>query len=182
MSLNAKLTRQDGSAFENPTLYHSIIGALQYLCNTRPGISFVVNKLSQFLSNPLDIHWIACKRILRYLKGTLNLGLFFRSSTSPLALNSFTDADWASSLDDQKSTTGGVFLRGNLVFWSAKKQSTVARSITEAKYRALAYVLTELVWLKSLLSELSFTSPNKQVLLCDNNSARLVAQNPIFHS
>ena len=73
-----KLTRDKGNLFEHPSLYRSLIGGLQYLTLYRPNIAFSVNKLSQFLQAPTDEHWKACKRMLRYLKGTSSLGLPFK--------------------------------------------------------------------------------------------------------
>lgn len=77
MAANTKLIRDDSSLFENPTLYRSLIGGLQYLTMTRPDFSFTVNRLSQFLHNPSVTHWTACKRVLRYIKGTLDYGILF---------------------------------------------------------------------------------------------------------
>lgn len=134
-----KLSLSDGSPFANQTLYRSIIVALQYLYHTCLDISFVVNKLSQFLSNPLDKYWVASKRVLCYLRGTPNHGLHIKPSKSPLSLHWFSDADWASSIDDRKSTRRGcVFFGGNLAFWTSKNQPTISKSSTKAEYRALS--------------------------------------------
>lgn len=94
--------------------------------------------MSQFLSNPFDDHWQACKCLLSYLKGTIHFGLEFYHS-GDLQLNYFTDADWACDKDDRKSVAGyAVFLGSNLVSWSSKKQHVVSRSSIESEYRALA--------------------------------------------
>jgi histone deacetylase 1/2 len=106
---------------EDSFRYRSVVGGLQYLTLTRPDLSFAVNKVCQFLSQPTDMHWKAIKRILRYVKGTLNMGLRIRKSPST-ELSIDTDVDWAGCVDDRRSTSGYVVYVGpNLVSWSSKK-------------------------------------------------------------
>ena len=132
MSTGHQLTKDSGSEISNNSQYRSIIGALQYVTLTRPKIAFTVNKLSQFLSNPRTAHWEACKRLLRYLKGTIHFGLQFYNCGAK-QINCFTDSDWACDRDDRKSVARfGVYLGANLVSWSSKKQSIVSRSSTKA--------------------------------------------------
>lgn len=108
---------------EDATQYRSIVGALQYLTLTRPYISFAVNKVCQYLHSPTTSHWAAVKRILRYIKGSLGLGLKFGKSTS-MFVSAFSDADWAGCPDDRRNTGGfAVYLGSNLVSWSARKQA-----------------------------------------------------------
>jgi hypothetical protein len=100
---------------EDSTRYRSIVGALQYLTLTQTDLSFAVNKVCQFLHSPTTIHWEAVKRILRYVKGTISLGLKIRKSNSTL-VSAFSDADRAGCPDDRRSTGGfAVFLGNNLV-------------------------------------------------------------------
>ena len=115
-----KLTKTGSEDFMDPTLYRSVVGALQYATITHPEISFSVNKVCQFMSQPTEQHWVAVKRILRYLKGTLHFGLKLEPnfSTKHYSVHAFCDADWASDLDDRSSTSGAVgFLGPNLVSW-----------------------------------------------------------------
>ena len=163
-------------------MYRSTIGALQYLTLTRPNISFSVNKLSQFLKAPTQHHWSACKRLLCYVSGTHTLGLSFRS-TAQFTLEGFSNADWAFNVDDRSSTTGYcVFLSGNIVTWSSRKQQVDARFSTESEYRALACVTMELIWIKSLLDELQLPLQHRLIAWYDNMGAHALAYNPIYHS
>ena len=109
------ITQGDPLGSEDITRYRSIVGALQYLTLTRPDISFSVNKVYQFLHSPTIVHWSALKRILRYLQGTIGLGLKLRKSSSIL-VSAFLNVDWAGCVDDRRSTGGfAVFLGPNLI-------------------------------------------------------------------
>jgi histone deacetylase 1/2 len=117
LSVSEKLSIHDGDKLgpEEATRYRSIVGALQYLMLTQPDISFSVNKVCQFLHSPSTIHLAAVKRILRYVKGSLDLSLKIRKSSSML-VSAFADADWAGCPDDCRSTGGfAVFVGPNLV-------------------------------------------------------------------
>ncbi|XP_041001680.1 uncharacterized mitochondrial protein AtMg00810-like [Juglans microcarpa x Juglans regia] len=137
MAASLKLSQFNAPEFSDPILFKSIVGGLQYLSMTRPDIAFVVNKVCQFMQCPKEPHWSAVKRILRYLKSTLNHGLFFKSAFK-FTLQAYTDADWPGCPDDRRSIGGFcVFLGQHLISWSSKKQKTVARSSTEAEYKYL---------------------------------------------
>jgi Reverse transcriptase (RNA-dependent DNA polymerase) len=168
MATGAPLSKFTGEAFEDPSLYRSIVGVLQYATITRP-ILFV-NRVSQFMHVPSSDHWGVVKRILCYLKGTLHHGLYLQSSDN-LTIHAFANLNWAGCPDDRKSTTGYlVFYGNNLISWCSKKQSTVACSSTEAEYRGLVMVTAEVVWLKSLILELGF-DVSSSILRCDNMGA-----------
>ncbi|XP_057514981.1 uncharacterized mitochondrial protein AtMg00810-like [Actinidia eriantha] len=137
----------DDPLFDKLELYKSLVGSLQYLILTRPELSFSMNMVCQFMYCPRLSHFIAVKQILRYIKGTLHQGLLFTKGS--LNLSAYSDADWAGNSLDKRSTSGYcVFLGDNLIFWSAKKQPTVARSSTEAEYKALANAASKLIWLQ----------------------------------
>ncbi|KAL5567373.1 hypothetical protein UlMin_030537 [Ulmus minor] len=177
-----QLSLYDGDPFPDETLYRSTVGALQYILFTRPDIAFSVNKVCQFMHKPTEVHWQAVKRILRYLAGIINHGICF-NATPNTTLTAFTDADYASSPDDRRSTGGFcVYLGDNLVSWSCSKQKVVSRSSTESEYRAVTNTVAELIWLISLLAELQITSSSLPMVYCDNLSATYLTANPILHA
>ena len=182
MQTTPKLKLLDGTALSDPSQYRSVVGSLQYLSFTRPDISFSVNRLSQFMHRPSEVHWQAVKRVLRYLAGTVSHGIHMKVG-SPLTLHAFTDADWAGDSDDYVSTNAYVIYLGSTpVSWSSKKQNGVACSSTEAEYRAVANTASEVRWLCSLLQELGIRVPTAPVIYCDNVGATYLCANPVFHS
>ena len=137
MAANAKLTNDSSSEFVDVTLYRSIIGCLLYLTASRPDIAFSVGVCSRFQSNSKVSHLNAIKRIIKYVGGTCDYGLFY-SKESNLSLIGFLDSDWVGNADDRKSTTGGCFYIGaNLVAWMSKKQNSVSLFTAKAEYIAI---------------------------------------------
>ncbi|XP_039034920.1 secreted RxLR effector protein 161-like [Hibiscus syriacus] len=174
----------DGEVLYKPQQYRSVVGALQYIFHTRPDISFAVNKAAQFLQEPTEVHWLAFKRILRYLRGTLETGLWFPAQAQKLmTLNAFSDSDWGGDVDDRRSISGYCVYNGNhLLAWCSKKQRAVSRSTAEAEYRSLADATSEVVWIKAMLQEMHIALPGEPKLWCDNTSAVAMAANPILHA
>ena len=178
---NSRLTPLDGTLLDNPTLYRQLVGSLIYLTVTRPDIAYAVHVVSQFMSAPRSTHYATVLRILRYIKGTLFHGLHF-SAHSSLELRAYSDADWAGNPTDWRSTTGYCFFLGDyLISWRSKKQTVVARSNSEAEYRALADATQELLWLRWLLEDLGISHTIATTINCDNHSAILIAHNNGFH-
>ena len=130
---HVRLFTIEGTLLTDVHAYRSLVGALHYLTFTRLDLSFAVHQVCQFMNAPTDIHLIAAKRILRYLRGALDHGLHY--TPGPTTLSAFTDVDWAGDPNDRRSTSGLlVFLGHNPITWSAKKQLIVSRSSTEAEY------------------------------------------------
>ncbi|KAK9940035.1 hypothetical protein M0R45_016712 [Rubus argutus] len=180
------MTKDQGTPLKDPTPYRSIVGALQYLTFSRPDIAYAVNTVCQFMTSPTDVHYAAVKRILRYLQGSLQKGLFFSSNgalPNSVYVKAFCDADWAGEVIQRRSTTGFiVYLGACPVSWQSKKQGTVSRSSTEAEYRSLANTTAEISWIRHLLCDLQVRIPYAPLLKCDNMSALALASNPVFHS
>ena len=184
LSSTEKLSITEGELLnqEDSTKYKSLVGALQYLTITRPDISFAVNKVCQFLHAPTTNHWTAAKRIVRYVKATVNVGISFNKSSSTL-VSAFSDSDWAGDIDDRRSTGGfAIFFGPNLISWCAKKQATVSRSSTEAEYKALANATAEIIWVQSMLKELGIRQSQAPRIWCANLGATYLAANPVFHA
>ena len=140
-----------------------------------------MSNVAKYSANPTKQHWIAVKRIFRYLKGTLNHGLFYSRNESTECVG-FSDSDWGGDLDDRKSTSGYLFqLGGTAISWRSKKQTCVALSTAEAEYMALASAAQEAMWLRQLTIDLKNEPVSATVIFEDNQSAICIAKNPQFH-
>lgn len=158
-------------------LYRKAIGKLLYIATiTRPDISTAVGILSRKVSKPTKMDWNAVKRVIRYLKGTINKKLKLSARTSH-KLTGYVDADWAGDKSDRKSTSGYLFSIGEgLISWTSKKQSSVALSSTEAEYIAAAHASQEVVWLMQLLSDLGMPQEGPIKIYEDNQGCLALAQ------
>ena len=182
MEPNLKLCINNGKDLEDATMYRQIVGSLIYLTLSRPDIAFAVGVASRFMQNPRKPYLEAVRRILRYVKGTLDWGLFYEKGVE-CKVNGYCDADYAGDHDTRRSTTGYVFNLGSgAISWCSKRQPTVSLSTTEAEYRAGAIAAQECAWLTQLMKDLNQPIEDGVILHCDNLSAVRLAENPVFHA
>ena len=165
--------------------YASLIGSLMYLAvATCPDIAYAVHCLGSFTSNPDMSHWMAAKRILRYLSGTRNHGITYRAKetdNNETNLLGYSDASYANN-NDLTSVSGYVFLMNEgAITWGSKKQNDVSLSTTESEYIALAEAAREATWLRNLLKDLGFAQPKPTVIFGDNSGSLAIAKNPQYH-
>lgn len=174
----------DSNINELKTLpYRRLVGLMMYIAiGSRPDIALAVQKLCQFLSCYNYEHWEAAKRLLRYLKGTRNLRL--RLGGAEINLTGFTDASYACCPDTRRSVGAYCFTLGlsGIVSWSARKQKTVAQSTTDSEYIACAESAREAVWIRTLLRCIEFAPHGPTPILCDNEAARILSEDQVFHS
>ncbi|KAJ8650933.1 hypothetical protein MRB53_003956 [Persea americana] len=153
-----KMDKDSAGMAVDSTMYMQMVGSLMYLTSTRPDIMFVVSLLSRYLAHPTALHLQAVKRVLRYIKGTLTYGIFYKKGGNKELL-AYTDSDYAGDLEDRKSTSGFSFLLSSgAVSWSSKKQPVVTLSTTEAEFIAAASCACQAVWLRRMLEQLNHAS------------------------
>jgi hypothetical protein len=161
--------------------YRSMIGSLLYLCASRPDIILSVCMCARYQSDPKECHLVAVKQILRYLVSTPCFGIWYPKG-STFDLIGYSYSDYAGCKVDRKSTSGTCqFLGRSLVSWSSKKQTSVALSTAEAEYVATGQCCAQLLWMRQTLRDFGYNL-SKVPLLCDNESAIRMADNPIEHS
>nr|GFA55618.1 hypothetical protein [Tanacetum cinerariifolium] len=176
-----KLDKGEHEATVDASQYRRLIERLLYLQATRPDITYSVNVLSQFVADPRNNHLEAANRVFRYLKATPGQGILL-SRTGDLALNAYCDTDWLGCSYTRRSRTGYFLLLGGApISWKSKKQSLVSRSSAEAEYKAMASTVSEVLWVRWLLGELRVDTSSPTPLFCDNQAARHIANNPVFH-
>ncbi|KAL0378951.1 UNVERIFIED_CONTAM: Retrovirus-related Pol polyprotein from transposon TNT 1-94 [Sesamum radiatum] len=162
--------------------YAKIIGSVMFLMNyTRPDIAYAVSRLSRYTHNPNNEHWSALHRLLRYLKGTMNLCLHFNKF--PAVLEGFSDANWVTDNDEVSSTSGYVFtLGGGAISWKSSKQTCIARSTMESEFIALELAGQEAEWLRTLVGDMPMWGSSVPVSLhCDSQAAIGIAKNYAYN-
>ncbi|CAN6440880.1 unnamed protein product [Victoria cruziana] len=180
---NHKMSLKDGDRLdeEGKSRYQRLVGKLIYVTLTRPDITYAVNVVSQFMHAPTSVHLAAVDRILCYLKKNPGKG-FLYTRGNKVSVEAYTDADWAGSVDDRRSTSGYcVYLGGNIIIWRNKKQSVCARSSTDAEYRAIAIGVIEILWVKILLRDIGIQVNNMMKFYYDNKAAISLSNNPVMY-
>jgi hypothetical protein len=175
-----KLKKESNFVLVDDTVYRSLVGSLRYLVNTRPDLAFSIGYVGE---EPHEDHLAAVKHILRYIVGTMGVGVFYpRRRGERAELHGYSDSDLAGDLDSRKSTSGVLFFLGKgPVSWQSIKQRVVALSSCEAEYIAVAIAACQGVWLACLLSELKDTDVEVPVLRVDNKSTISLIRNPVHH-
>lgn len=160
--------------------FKQIVGALIYLASqTRPDIAVALSEVCRFMANPGRQHWIAVKRILRYIKGTLEYGIAFSGKFDQVI--GYADSDWGNNIDCRRSRTGFLFFANGPVSWESRLQTTVALSTVEAEYLALAAATKNALWLRTMLSELGFMPKQPTTIWQDNQGCIALAKDPVNH-
>jgi len=177
-----KLSIDDSSTDVDHRLYKSMIGSLLYVTASRPNVIQEVGQVGRFQAAPKESHIIVVKRIIRYLKGTTEYGLWYPQGNN-LTIQAFKDEDWEGSIDDRKSTSGVAFyLGGCLVSWLKKKKTSISLSILEIEYIAAATCCTQVLWMKQTLKNLQVQFSEPIPTFCDKTSAISISKNPVMHS
>lgn len=181
LPLNLKLRADEGTLVSDPSTYRTLIGKLNFLSNTRPDLAYTIQHLSQYMQQPQSTHWDALVHTLHYVNSTCGQGIVLQGNNK-LTLQAFSDSDWGACCDSRRSVSGFVLLLGNSpIRWKSKKQPTIARSSSEAEYRAIANAASEVTWVVRLLQEFGLSDLKPVTLHCDNISAIHIAKNPVFH-
>ena len=176
-----KLVKDEGGVVVDTTTYKQMVGSLMYMTATRPDLAYVVGLISRFMERPTDLHQQAVKRVLRYLKGTTDLGIFYKRGGGD-ELIAFSDSDYAGDIEDRKSTSGYVFLLSSgAVAWSSKKQPIVTLSTTEAEFVAASSCACQSVWMRGILEQLGHEQSKCTDMFCDNTSTIKLSKNPVMH-
>ncbi|GJR10642.1 retrovirus-related pol polyprotein from transposon TNT 1-94 [Tanacetum coccineum] len=180
MATKPKLDADLSGKLVDQTNYRSKIRSLIYLTSSRPDIMKAVCYCVRYQARSTEKHLKEVKRSFRYLRGTINMGLWYPKD-SGFKLTALLDADHARCLDTRKSTSGGIqFLGDKLVNWMLKKQDCTTMSSAEAEYVALSASYAQVIWMRTQLKDYGFNY-NKIPLYCDSQSAITISCNPVLH-
>ncbi|GKA18529.1 putative RNA-directed DNA polymerase [Tanacetum coccineum] len=182
MEPKLKVDNDEGGEEIDSTEYRRLVGCLRYLTHTRPDLSYSVGIASHFMEKPTTLHFQVVKRIMRYIKGTLDYEINYEKGSEFKDLVGFTDSDHGGDPVGGKSTRGMIFYLGrNAITWQSQKQKTVALSSCEAEFMAATSVACQAIWLANLVKELTGQQVEPTTLFVDNKSAIALMKNPVFH-
>ena len=174
--------RQPQESVCDQHLYRQIVGALLYLCNSRPDLCFSVSTLCKYVSDPSKAHWSALQRVLQYLKKTVNFGILYRN-TGSVKLECFADSSWKSDPDDGKSVSGFVLsINQSPVVFASRKQERVAKSTTEAEYYSLSSAVQDVLWCRQVQQFFGWPCLEATNIFQDNLRTIDFANNPTSHT
>jgi hypothetical protein len=177
--LGVKLEDGGETPLVDNTLYRQLVGSLLYLTHFRPNLSYAVGTVLRFMQESHELHWKVVKHILRYIQGTITFGIHY-ATDSTLDLIGFTDSDWAGDSIDRKSTSGySLSLGSRPIYWSSKKQATIALSSAKAEYRGVVNITIQAMWLQPFLTELGIQFHRSIVIWCDNQSTLKFCRDPV---
>ncbi|GKV27388.1 hypothetical protein SLEP1_g36561 [Rubroshorea leprosula] len=181
IACGTRLSKYDESTKVDPSLYRSLVGNLRYLTCTRPDILYGVGLMSRYMEAPTSTYMKMAKRVLRYIKGTVDYGLTYSFSTN-FQLYGYSDNDWGGDVDDRKSTTGFLFFLGDTAFtWCSKKQPIITLSTCEVEFVSAAACVCHAIWLRKLLEMLRIPQDEATIIYIDNKSTIALGKNPMFH-
>ncbi|PRQ17802.1 putative RNA-directed DNA polymerase [Rosa chinensis] len=176
----SKIGRDKYGVTVDETDYKQLVGSLMYLTSTRPDLMFVTTLLSIYMAKPNELHLQAAKRVLRYLKGTVDYDIYYKNEGGD-KLMAFTDSGYAGDMEDSKSTSGYVFLLSSgAISWSSKKQPIVTLSTTEAKFVAATMCVCQAIWLKRIVKELGHEEEDCTYIKYDNTSTIKLSKNQCY--
>ncbi|KAK6131602.1 hypothetical protein DH2020_034616 [Rehmannia glutinosa] len=182
MNTSVKMDMDADGKPVDQTRYRALIGSLLYLTASRPDITFAVGICARFQSAPKESHMTAAKRILRYLKGCQEVGLWYPKECG-FKLIGYSDSDYAGCRVDRKSTSRTCQMLGNrLVSWFSKKQNSIATFTAEAEYIAAGNCCAQVLWMRQQLRDYEIEEKEIPIIFCDNISAINIAQNPVHHN
>ena len=166
-----KLEDRGETPLVDKTLYRQLVWSLLYLTHSIPDLSYAIGVFSRFMQESHELHWKVPKRILRYVQGTITFWIHYVAD-STLDIIEFTDSNWAGDSTDRNSTSGySISLGSRPIYWSRKKQASIALSLVEVEYRGVVNITIQAMWLQYFLTELGIQFHRSIVIWCDNQSS-----------